>query len=288
MDRAQLRHFLEKSFGARGHSISAVFPDGNDLMAALQAARDDDGSDAVLAAGGDGTISAAASVLQGTGKPLAVLPGGNMNLYARTLGIPLEVNAAVRALAAGSVAKADVAFANDRCFIHEFSLGLHPEMIELRDQQKFGSRVGKFVGSLRSLTGILMRPPRVRVWVSDDGGGQRPILTPLLAVSSNPYGDGHLPYADRIDEGVLGVYVARTVRSSELAALTALMALGNWDERPNLDFRTAQDVRLTRRGRIKAAIDGELVHMKSPINIRIEPAALSVIVPREEDAIRGQ
>lgn len=288
VNRDWLSGQLNERFGAQGHSVATEFAQGAEIGAALRRAAGDPNIDAVLAGGGDGTISAAAGLLQGTGKALAVLPGGNMNLFARSLAIPLDVGAAIDALAAGSPASADIGFANDRPFIHEFSLGLHPEMIEARDRQRFGSRLGKLVGSARSLWRVLLRPPRVRVWLEDGNGGERAIATAALAISNNPFGEGHLPYADRVDGGELGVYIAHTLKSAELAAMAARMSTGRWAAMPQMEVFTATELKLTRSRSIKAAIDGELVKMPRSVKVRVAPGALTVIAPREQDAVHGQ
>ncbi|GAB4355946.1 MAG: diacylglycerol kinase family lipid kinase [Oricola sp.] len=287
-DRDRLAARLERRFAARGHTVSVAFAGGAEIGAALRKAAESGDNDAVLAGGGDGTISAAAGLLRGTGKALAVLPGGTMNLFARSLGIPLDIGAAIDALAGGHPVPADIGLANERPFIHEFSLGLHPEMIEARDRQKFGSRLGKLIGSARSLSRVLLRPPRVRVWLDDGRNGGRAIATAALAISNNRYGDGHLPYADRVDGGELGVYIVRTLNSAELAAIAARMSTGGWSGMPQIETFTATELKLTRRRPIKAAIDGELAMMPRSVTVRIAPGALTVIAPRDEDAVRGQ
>src|SRR5687767_794967 len=60
------------------------------------------GADAVVVAGGDGTIRTAAKLLAGTDKPLGILPLGTRNRLARALGIPVDPAEAIRSLAAGS------------------------------------------------------------------------------------------------------------------------------------------------------------------------------------------
>lgn len=287
-DLDRLANRLVERFSAAGHAIDIAFTEGEGMEKSIKDAVDSDESDAVLAGGGDGTISMAAGIVQGTSKALAILPGGNMNLFARSLGIPLDLDAAIDALASGHPHKADIGFANDRPFIHEFSLGLHPDMIEMRDQQKFGSRLGKMVGGLRSLSRAILRPPRVRVWLEDGDGERRPLVTSALAVSNNLFGDGHLPYADRVDGGELGVYIAHTRTSAELAAIAARIPAGSWSSLPQMEVFTAAQLKLARRGRLKAAIDGEMVRMDSPVEVRIAPGALTVIVPDEEHAVRGQ
>lgn len=288
VDRQWLSSALESRFAECGHQLQLQLVEGDKMIPALKEAASNPDVETIVAGGGDGTISAAAGIIAGTDKALAVLPGGNMNLFARTLGIPLDLDAAITALGHGRRAQADIAYANDRPFIHEFSLGLHPEMIEERDKQKYGSRIGKILGGLRSLSGVLMKPPRIRVRLDDDKGQQRAILTPALAVSNNPFGEGHLPYADSVDSGELGIYILNSVSVGDIASVTARVPFGQWRDMPQMEFFTAREITLNRRRWFKAAVDGELVRMKTPIRIRIEQGGLNVIVPREEHAVRGQ
>lgn len=287
-DLDALTKLLRERFAHHGHDIDIETAENGDIPKAIEAAASDDAADAVLAAGGDGTISLAASLLQGTGKVLAVLPGGNMNFFARSLRIPLDLDAAVEALASGQVRDADVAFANERCFIHEFSLGLHPEMIAIRDREEYASRIGKIIGSARSLWQVMQRPPRVRVWLDDGEGRSRPIAASALAISNNPFSDGHLPYADRVDQGILGIYVVRTAKGSEIAALAAGLATGGWADAAPMEQFTAKRLKITHRRPMEAAVDGELVQMPANVEITISPGALKVLAPDEEHAVDGQ
>ena len=143
---------------------------------------------------------------------------------------------------------------------------------------KYGSRLGKLVGTARAALRLIARPPRVRLWLDQDGV-ERPVAMAALFVSNNRLGPGHLPFADRLDEGVLGVYAIRSRGSAHVARLAAAIQTGSWQELPFVSETTATALRLTRRGTIRAAIDGELVKMRSPVDIRIDPGALEVLAP---------
>ena len=97
---------LEKA----GHRVDVECVAGKEIEAALTKAAASR-VDVLLAGGGDGTASAAAGMLMGKRKALAILPAGTMNLVARGLGIPLSLDGAVRALRKASHA-IDVASAN--------------------------------------------------------------------------------------------------------------------------------------------------------------------------------
>src|SRR5215207_8732277 len=84
-----------------------------------RAAREAAGSyDAVVAAGGDGTVSSVAAGLVGTATPLGVLPEGTLNHFARDLAVPFEVEDAARVIADGHVRHVDVGELNGRTFVN--------------------------------------------------------------------------------------------------------------------------------------------------------------------------
>lgn len=66
------------------------------------------GIQAIVAAGGDGTIGSVATHLAGSGLPLGILPMGTSNDTARSLGVPLDLAEAARAIASGVVAEVDM------------------------------------------------------------------------------------------------------------------------------------------------------------------------------------
>src|SRR5690606_35600402 len=156
---ARMRQVLE---GA-GHTLAIDVVSGNEVQAHLDKAAARRGVDVVLVGGGDGTISAAAGLLMNRKKALAVLPAGTMNLFARGLGIPLALDAAVEAFATGRVIAADMASANGKPFIHQFSVGVHARMVHLREKMEFGSRLGKIGASVRAGWAAVRNPPRMDV-----------------------------------------------------------------------------------------------------------------------------
>src|SRR2546428_637863 len=84
---------------------------GTDPFTAAARARDAR-PDAVVAAGGDGTISAVAGALVGSDVPLGILPTGTLNHFARDLAIPADLGRAAQIIAAGNVRAIDVGEVN--------------------------------------------------------------------------------------------------------------------------------------------------------------------------------
>lgn len=86
--------------------------------------RDGGAYDLVVIGGGDGTLSHAADALVSIGRPFGILPMGNANDLARTLGLPTDITEAFRTIALGQQKRIDLARIEDRHFFNVASVGL--------------------------------------------------------------------------------------------------------------------------------------------------------------------
>lgn len=281
MDMAAFSASAEKVFIEHGHSLDARLVEGAELVSELDRAARDPRCDALLAGGGDGTVSAAAGICFRHRRTLAVLPAGTMNLFARSLGIPLQLDQALNALAAGNPGKVDIATANGRPFVHQFSVGLHSRLVRIRNRLAYRSRWGKMLASLRAVGLALSRPPVFDAEITTRQGTERRKAT-AIAVSNNVLGEGHIPYSEALDRGVLGVYVVEPMPSAELAKLAFALAFGSWKAHPLVSEREVEQVRLSfpkRKASAKAVIDGELVPLERTVDLRIHAGGLAMILP---------
>jgi len=272
---------MRETLEGRGHTLEVEAVAGDEIAAALERAALRRDIDVVMAGGGDGTISAAAAALNGRSKALAVLPAGTMNLFARGLGIPLGLEAAVAALADGQIRQVDLASVDGRIFIHQFSVGLHPKLIRLRDKMEFGSRLGKIRASLRAALLILRRPPKLRAQL-ELGDATISVRASSIGISNNLFGEGHLPYADMPDKGELGIYVTRAWRPRDILRFALHMAVGRWERNPEVEVHSSGSVTLRIKGKrkLQCAIDGELHELAPVTHVKSLPAALRVLVPK--------
>ncbi len=263
-----------------GHQVNVAKVEAGKVDDALKAAVSGD-CDVIMVGGGDGTVSSAASILKETDKALAILPAGTMNLFARSLGIPLVLDEAITALADGHIRSVDLATANDKVFVHQFSVGLHAKLIRVRERHTFNSRIGKIWASIRAAFTTFVNPPRLRVLLNIDGSDKR-ISTAGIGVSNNLFGEGHLPYTDTPDGGVLGVYVTRSRSLRDFARFALNLMWGRWQNNDEVDVTPAKNVTITMRrsDRLGCAMDGELYDLDTVTTIRIHPRALYVLVPR--------
>jgi diacylglycerol kinase family enzyme len=270
-------------FRSSGHSVVPQVVTGDDAITAIRRAAKAPDADALVVGGGDGTISAAAAAAAESGAVLGVLPLGTMNFFARSLAIPAAIKDAAMALATGDVRAVDIASINGRRFVHTISLGIHPTMVEEREKLSYGSRYGKMFGSVRAWFRVIQSPQRFRVVIMTDDTTLE-LRTPGLVVSNNPLGEGHLPYADRLDTGVLGLYVTPARTWQELLRVTAAAAIGALAASPLVEHHQSATVEISSRHRrsMPVTVDGELLRLDMPMKVAIEPGGLKVLTPRRD------
>lgn len=281
----RVRAAMRAALGHDGAVVAEVSP-RRIAEAARNAARA--GAGTVVACGGDGTIAGVSEGLkdeaaQEGGARLGVLPAGTFNYFARGLGIPLDLEGAARAIAAGATRALTVGEVNGRLFLNNASLGVYPAILREREDvyRRYGrSRVAAYWSVLRTMQNF-RRPLRLRI---EHDQGEISVRTPLAFVGSSAY---------QLDR--LGIDGAGAVRDGKLALLIApdedggalirrAMRLGARMAVKGEDYRLIVSSRLrieTGSGTRLLARDGERERMRGPFEIAARPGALRVAVPKE-------
>ena len=239
------------------------------------------GEQLIVVGGGDGTISAAASTLAGTGATLGILPLGTLNHFARDLGIPTELKQAAELIGRRSERLVDVAQMNDRMFINNSAIGLYPLMVVDRDLQRrtLGRSKGlaMIVASIRTLARFGHQ--RLMLTVNDE---KAHVDTPLLFVGNNAYrlDIGKPGRREAIDQGQLSVYVMRKKnrRGFVAASIRALFNRARHNDMVQLEQVERLKVEC-HRSVLAVSLDGEVVRAKPPLEYKIRKKALRVIAP---------
>ncbi|SMQ72209.1 Diacylglycerol kinase family enzyme [Devosia lucknowensis] len=281
MNLEEFARRAEALYAQEGHALQCRIVPGKSVEAELRRANQDSDVEAIIAGGGDGTISTAAAMAFRSGKPLAVLPAGTMNLFARALGMPLDLDGALLAIARGRLDRIDIATANGRPFVHQFGVGIHARLVRIRNGMVYRGRVGKMLASLRAIAAAALDPPRFEMELHTEKG-DRTVTASGLAVSNNPLDDSPVPVAESLKSGRLGVYVAKTVTTGELLSLALDVMTGRWRANPVVSETEVRDLVLRfpkrKRGTF-AVLDGELIDLETAVTLQIHPLALSVIMP---------
>ncbi len=256
--------------------------DGKPIESIIQKAIQQ-GSTRIVAGGGDGTINAVAGELAGTDLELGVLPLGTFNHFAKDLGIPLDLEEAVKNLAEGTVRKIDAGEVNGRLFINNSSLGLYPSIVKHRQQQQERLGRSKGLALVWATFAMLGRYPQLRVKLEVDGK-KIDRKTPLVFIGNNDYQLQGFSIGERtaLDRGELCIYVPHKVGRMRLFWLTMTALFGRVKDAEDFDALRARELTIeTRRKRVSVAVDGEVTRMEAPLRYRICPKALNVVVPGE-------
>jgi YegS/Rv2252/BmrU family lipid kinase len=273
-------------FRMQGDEPHIVQPnDGHDIAAVAREAAESS-ERIVVAAGGDGTVSAVAAALAGTDKVLGVLPVGTLNHFAKDLGIPINLEAAVRTIKEGKVAAVDVGEVNRRIFINNSSLGLYPQIVSRREAQQQRLARGKWPAFFWATIQALRRFPFLDLRIAFEG---QEIFrrTAFLFVGNNEYeiAGFNLGSRARVNAGKLGLYLTHRTGRFGLFRLAFHALFGRVDQAKDFDVFCVMEARIeTRKRRLLVALDGEVERMETPLRYRIRPAALRVLVPRGTEA----
>jgi diacylglycerol kinase family enzyme len=273
---------LRTKFAAQGFEARVTLAAGGEDMIAAARQALADGLPIVVAGGGDGTINAVASVMAGTGVAFGVLPLGTLNHFAKDVGIPLELDAALATVASAARKTVDVGQVNDRIFLNNSSLGLYPDIVRDREKQQSRLGRGKWLAALWATICALRRYPFLNLRLTLDDGAEHQRRTPFVFIGNNAYTmEGFsIGVRERLDAGKLSLYVAQRPGRLGLLRLGWSALWGRLAQERDFDVIDAEGIVIeTRHKRLRVATDGEVTVMAAPLHYRIRPAALTVIVP---------
>ena len=273
---------LRELLRTAGLDAELVLADGGEAMIAGARRALEAGARLVAAGGGDGTINAVGSVMVDSGVPFGVLPMGTLNHFAKDLGIPLELDAAVRNLAEGHPCAVDVGEVNGRIFLNNSGLGLYPDIVHDREKQQRRLGRGKWLAALWAALSALRRYPflSMRLKVEGERLARR---TPFVFIGNNVYKMQGLAIGERerLDGRTLSLYVAQHPTRLGLLRFAIEGLLGRLGEERDFDVVLAPEMEIeTRRKHMRVSTDGEVTVMEAPLRYRVRPGALKVVVPR--------
>jgi diacylglycerol kinase family enzyme len=270
---------IEQLFSTRGLQVQVRELTGREAINLLATKAVGEGSPLVVAAGGDGTVSAVASALAGTEVAMGVLPLGTLNHFAKDLGLPLDLGSAADVVARGKTVRVDAGSVNGRTFVNNSSIGIYPNIVVVRERERRRGR-GKWTAFLKATWATLKRSPFWTVRVEAQGRRiQR--KTPFVFVGNNEYEIQGLEIGKRssVSAGRLFVYVAAPVTRAGLIWMAVTALFGHLDQTRSLEMFGVEEAWIdTRHKHLRVSTDGEVTLMRSPLHYRLLPGALKVVV----------
>lgn len=277
-DRTLTERFIALGVRANVHLAKS----GEEILSLAKAAAESD-ADIIVAGGGDGTISAVATEASRSGKTLGVLPLGTLNNFSKDLNIPQDLKAAIKIIADGHTSTIDLAEVNDRIFINNSSIGLYPRIVRKRvKQQRLG--YGKWRAAAWATLRMFRLSPFLKVRIEIDGKSfQR--KTPFVFVGNNRYEMELYNIGRRpdLDAGKLSVYFLHRSGRWGVVMLLFHTLTGRVKQWRDFEEVLTDSVTIqTRKRLMQVAFDGEVSVLETPLEYKILPQALRVLVSKVE------
>jgi diacylglycerol kinase (ATP) len=250
----------------------------------------DDGSgyELLILGGGDGSVSSVVDFLAHHHVTLGLLPLGTANDFARTLGIPSDIEGACRAIAGGKVVDVDLGLAGDNYYVNVASVGLGVEATRALSPWMKKS-VGPLAYPAAAIKAFLKHEPfSARLTFPDDD--HEPVeherLLQVAVGNGRFYGGGMVVSPQSgIDDRRLDVYAIELGRHRDLFGVARYLKSGDFIRSEAVSQYRTERVRLETEPDLAVNIDGELV-TRTPQEFSVAHNALKVLVPPESEAAR--
>ncbi|MCW3842554.1 YegS/Rv2252/BmrU family lipid kinase [Micromonospora yasonensis] len=265
---------------AAGLTLLGAYPveQAGELDQVLAAAADL-GPDLLVVGGGDGTIGAAARLLAHRDIALGLLPLGTTNNFARTVGVPLDLDAAVGVLTAGKVIDVDLGLIGDTRFTNHVGIGLSADIM-LSAPPRLKRVVGRLAYPVTAL-GLLARHRPLRVTVRAQAR-EHAFRTHQVYVANGGFHAGRPITADaNADDRLLVAYpVGGPTRRGLLRATARNAATGHRRTLGDEPFLAVRQLWLETDRPARIEVDGE-PYGETPVRIGLDPNALRLMAPAD-------
>jgi diacylglycerol kinase (ATP) len=285
----RIRAVVEE-FRAAGHEVHPrlTFEGGDARRFAREAA--EAGADVVVAGGGDGTVNEVANGLHdhlerlgstaGTAPRLAILPLGTANDLANTLGIPTEVDAALRTVLYGVPVEANVGVVNGRCFLNVSTGGFGAEATgeaPAAAKRALGTLAYLIEGVRRFAA---LQPTRAK-FRSDTILHDGPFLLFAVGNSTRTGGGTELTPNARMGDDLLDVCIVKEVNRVEFLGLLPDLRSGDHLDHRAVIYRQVSHLEVDADVDIHVNVDGEPMRERS-FRYTLSPHRLTLLVPRRD------
>lgn len=243
------------------------------------------GAELVIAAGGDGTVSAVASVLAGGDVPLAILPRGTANSIAAALEIPTDLDGALAQIAAGEARALDLLRVNDRVAVLHCMIGFHADAVggTSRDAKNRWGILAYLASGLRELADL--EPFEVELETESHQIRCRAIAVGVANLAPTKTFLAQGPSVVAGDDGLVDVTIVAATGLAEAVAtglhLLRAAVLHEAATRDNVGYFRCRWLRVTASPPQHYLVDGELAG-HTPVTIDCVPHRLRVLAPGGE------
>ncbi|SCW37027.1 lipid kinase, YegS/Rv2252/BmrU family [Sphingobium faniae] len=238
------------------------------------------GAPMVIIGGGDGSLSGTVDELVGKDCVFAVLPLGTANSFARTLGLPLELEGAVDAIAHGRRRRIDLGMIDGDYFVNAACMGLSPMIGDTvpHKLKRYLGRTGYLFWAVKCSVGF-----RAFRLVVDDGVREHRMWSTEVRILNGPF-HGGVELSDEADVDTGEIIVQAIVGRSHMRLAWDWYAkfFRLRDRNAHTQEFRGKSFRLSARPPQRLSIDGEVL-AKTPFTTKIAGGAIEVAVPASDD-----
>jgi len=238
----------------------------------------DKGPDLLVLGGGDGTISGLVDLMVGRDVMLGVLPLGTANSFARTLGIPLDVDGAVGVLRDGRPRRIDLGMIDRDYYANCAAMGISPQIAETvpHGLKKLLGRAGYLGWAAYQF--LRFRPFTLIV---GEGGAAERLSVVEVRISNGPYHGGtELVESAEVDSGEIVIQAVRGNVKGRLVHNWAANVVRHASRHRDVREFRGRSFRIDTEPRLPISIDGEVL-AHTPVTAKVAPGVIRVMVPQQ-------
>lgn len=275
----KLYHRAKDMLAAKGMILDAAYPVKDPArLPEIVGEAVAEGHKFIVVGGGDGTISCIVDRLAHRDVVLGILPLGTANSFARTIGIPLDVEGAVGVLFEGRVADIDLGKVNEDYFANAAAIGL-PASIGRAMPRTLKRWLGR-VGYLLVAITRLFKHRSFRCRLTEEGKTESFDALEVRIANGNYQGGVLVAEEASVESRDLVVHVIKGTSAWILAMVWIRVALRLRQRSEDLEIRRTADLVLDTDPKQYVSIDGEAV-TQTPVRISVAREALLLMVPSE-------
>ncbi|ANU09951.1 diacylglycerol kinase [Planococcus antarcticus DSM 14505] len=243
-------------------------------------------ADVLFIAGGDGTVHSAVRALSKlpAAPPIAIIPSGTCNDFARTLNIPLDLGLASSELVNGEIKEIDTGKINGGSFLNFAGIGMITDAssnIDPNLKERYG-KLSYFMSALQSMRQATPFPVHLKI----DGISYVEEGVLVLVMNGKSIGTHNFPLAT-IDpaDGLLDLLIIQT---SSLAAVREWFSLSQpevvTEELEHIIHYQGRSISIRTDEELDVDTDGE-IYLTTPLDIEIVPGSLKMLVPKKVEEL---
>lgn len=236
-----------------------------------------EGSNIIVAVGGDGTINEIAQILVNTDIPIGIIPGGSGNDLARSLGLPLDPKAALDNILNNEKSKIDIGYVNGELFLNIASTGLDAAVVKGAKKYKV-----KYKGNMAytiSLIENLIKFKKKEIEIEIDGKVIKEKAYLVAVGNGKTYGGGFnvLPMAE-LDDGYFHIcIVKKATKLALLIVFPSILFSKHTVFKRYVSIYKGKKVKITTKEELYLNVDGELLDLPEETNFEINQRRLNII-----------